>query len=124
MTTKTLTHADIESHLQGYYGTEKHYHHELNKKFLYTEGAREFFNFASCYWLCDMIGSYFNSIVNKDSFNIILLTVTSDKKAVFEVKTDSNKKAYIKQDILWTDMPEGIYKLYLCDNVLKLPSEY
>ena len=127
-TSKTLTHEDITSYLQGFYGSDTIYKHALRKKLLYTQGIKAFAEYAHAYWFIDLVAMYFpsikgNNIVNDDTFNIIYLNVTNNK-AIFEIKHDSDMPAFLSQEIMFTDLPQGQYKFYLCDDVLMLPSEY
>ncbi|MCX6771365.1 MAG: hypothetical protein NTX79_04895 [Candidatus Micrarchaeota archaeon] len=73
-----------------------------------------------CFWLLDAIFSY----SRPEPFQLWELTVKHNKSAVLTMKEDSNLEAKVMQEIKWTDFPEGKLKLYVCDGVLLLPSEY
>lgn len=71
------------------------------------------------YWLIDAVFSY----GRKEKFQIWTLEV-SDRKGFLPMREDSTSPFIVKQDIPYTDFPEGIFKMYLIDRILILPSEY
>ena len=71
------------------------------------------------YWLIDAVFSY----GRKEEFQIWTLEV-SDRKGFLSMREDTNCPFIVTQKIPYTDFPDGIFKMYLIDKVLLLPSEY
>ena len=108
---------NINSDFSVYNGSEAFYKHWLCG--IYTEGIKAVADDLNAYWLIDAVFSY----NRKEEFQIWTLEVT-DGKAVLTMKEDSDRPVKVRQEIPFTDFPEGIFKMYLIDSVLLLPSEY
>ena len=111
---------DLNNQFKGFIGTENYYQHFGG---VFTDGIKEMAERFKAYWLIDVVFSYQDKKISLIPFQIWEITSTGDKATV-EMKEDTDQPVLIKQEIEFTDFPEGIFKMYLIDNVLLLPSEY
>ena len=94
-----------------------------------TDGAKYLAEEAGAYWLLDAIASHQNASALKDSsrlqeLQIWMLTVNADKSCRLTCAEDDGVAPAVVQDIEFTDFPLNEVKLYVCNNVVLLPSEY
>jgi len=111
---------DLNDQFKAFYGTENYYKHW---KGVYTDGIKEMAEQFKAYWLIDVVFSYQDKKIGLIPFQVWEITSTGDKATV-EMKEDTDQPILIKQEIGFTDFPEGMLKMYYIDNVLMLPSEY
>jgi len=111
---------DLNDQFKDFYGTENYYKHW---KGVYTDGIKEMAERFKAYWLIDVVFSYQDKKIGSIPFQVWEITSTGEKATV-EMKEDTDQPVLVKQEIGFTDFPEGIFKMYLIDNVLLLPSEY
>ena len=111
--------AQIESIYAHATGTEAYHKLGVFTKTVATDGVLAVCQHAGAFWLFDAITSY----NLEEPFQIWELEV-KDRKAVLTMKEDTDQPILVKQDIDHTDFPEGLWKFYLIDGVLLLPSEY
>ena len=104
----------------GYTGTEKYFQHRFGLR--YTDGVHAVAEKYKAYWLIDAIASY-QGKMKKEPFQLWVMTAEKNK-GLLTMKTDSEQPVLVSQEIPFTDFPSGELKLYLCDGVLMLPSEY
>jgi hypothetical protein len=112
-----------KSDLAQFTGTEHYYRHLSGLQ--YTDGVKFLAESAGAYWLIDAIASYQHKVVSNPrlrEFQLWKLTV-SDNVGTLTCRADSNLPAVISQMIEYTNFPFDI-DLYVCNNVLLLPSEY
>ena len=119
--TKTLTAKDL---LQ-FSGSENWYRHSLNRKVLYTDGAQYLAEQGGAYWLLDSIAIAQAHVkaVKAEEFQVWTLKVNPDSTALLTCD-DGNKRIVYSQSIPFTDFPLPEVKLYFCNNVIMLTSEY
>ncbi len=119
--TKTLTAKDL---LQ-FSGSENWYRHSLNRKVLYTDGAQYLAEQGGAYWLLDSIAIAQAHVkaVKAEEFQVWTLKVNPDSTALLTCDDGNNRIVY-KQSIPFTDFPLTEVKLYFCNNVIMLTSEY
>lgn len=120
-----LTASQLDSELRQYTGTEQWYRHGLNKQMLYTDGVEFFAENAGehgAYWLLDIVATEYWPLLKKEPFLTIFVTVQNNA-AKIEV-TNGNERILKTRELEYTDLQEGVWKFYLTDNVLLLPSEY
>ncbi|MGH9614266.1 MAG: DUF6876 family protein [Bryobacteraceae bacterium] len=118
---KTLT----ESDLLQFTGSENWYRHSLNRAVLFTDGAQYVAERGGAYWLLDAIAIAQAHVkaVAAEEFQVWTLKVNSDPSAVLTCE-DGNGNAVYQQKLEFTDFPLPEMKLYYCNNVIHLPSEY
>ena len=118
---------NLNEEFAGYTGTEKYYKHWC-PGIVYTDGVKAVADKFKAYWLLDVVASY-QPYKHVHSENFQLWEICTDnKKAVVTMKADDDKPVIIKQEIAYTDFPEGTLKLWLSNDgeqsVILLPSEY
>jgi hypothetical protein len=118
---------ELSQQLQAnFYGTQAWYRHGLNRNLLYTDGVQFFAEnggYAGAYWFIDKVAFDYWPLLKTQDFLSIRLTVDVDSKATVTVD-DGNSHVLKTDPIEFTDLQPGIWKFYLTDNVLLLPSEY
>lgn len=130
--------SELLQSLDHFTGTENYYRHLLGIH--YTDGVKFLAEKAECFWLIDVIASHqtrklLTDVMLRD-FQLWLLVVGDSHefikpkpnyKAVITCWRDTPNigiKPPVRQDIEFTDFPLSEIKLYLCQGVLMLPSEY
>ena len=111
----------VISELTHFTGSENYYKHWIG--ITYTEGVKFLAEKFNCFWLIDAIASHqINKNVRKEQFQV--WTIRKEKsKWILEVD-DGNRNILAEQVIEYSDFPLEEFKLYLCDLVLMLISEY
>jgi len=104
------------------YGTED-YHTNPNLSFDYTDGVKRFCETAEAYWLLDLVESVVKTKPEMDKILVgIKLKVKKDNTAIITFK-DGVKILY-KQNIPFTDCPDGEWKFFYKDKVFFWCDEY
>ncbi len=115
--------------LRQFTGTTQWYQWSHLTKLICTDGAKYLADEAGAYWLLDAIASHQSAPAIQDSqrlqdFQVWILKVNSDKSCRLTCAEDSDIAPAVIQDIEFTDFPLAEIKLYVCGNVILLPSEY
>jgi hypothetical protein len=113
-----MTPEEIQDGLLQFHGTENYYQY---MGFVYTEGVAYMTESCKSYWLLDIVSSYLGRL-RGEQFVVVKLVV-NERSAVVTFD-DGNGNLLIKQAIEYTDFPLPEMKLFLCNGVLMLPSEY
>lgn len=117
---KTLTAADLPQ----FTGSEHWYRHGINRRVLFTDGAKHVADAGGAYWLLDAIAiAQSNHAVAAEAFQLWKLTVDADRSAILTCE-DGNGRAVHTQRIPFTDFPLAEISLYFTGNTILLPSEY
>jgi hypothetical protein len=119
--TKTLNKAELKK----FTGSEHWYRHAINRRVLFTDGAKYVADTAGAYWLLDEIAIIqpYDKRVASEEFQVWRLDVRPDHTAELTCE-DGNGNVVFKKQIEFTDFPlEGI-TLWFTDNTIFLPSEY
>ena len=121
MTTKMLTPADLAM----FTGSEQFYRHSINRKVLYTEGARYVADAGSAYWLLDEIAfiQRHDARLAAEEFQVWKLTVCPDRTATL-VCEDGNDKVIFSKSIPYTDFPLDAITLWFANDTIYLPGEH
>ena len=119
--TKTLNTADLAQ----FTGSENWYRHGINRRVLFTDGAKYVADQAGAYWLLDEIAIIqpHNACVAAEEFQVWKLTVNADQTAVLTCDDGNGNVVYTKQ-IEYTDFPPDGITLYFTNNTILLPREY
>lgn len=119
--TMTLTSRDLEQ----FTGSDNWYRHGINRRVLYTDGARHVAETGGAYWLLDAIAicQKHVSAVAAEEFQVWKLSVMPDRTATL-VCEDGNGNAVYLQTIESTDFPLDEVTLWFADDVIYLPSEH
>ncbi len=111
---------DLNDQFKDFYGTENYYQHFGG---VFTDGIKEMADRFKAYWLIDVVFSYQDKKTSSIPFQIWEITSTGEKATV-EMKEDTDQPILVSQKIGFTDFPRGTLKMYVCNNVLMLSSEY
>ena len=88
-----------------------------------TDGVLALAEAAECFWLLDVIGSHqINRKLDK-AFQVWALECDKEGDGA-TVKGFNDDVLIVTQYIPYTDFPLDDLKLFLCDGVLMIPSEY
>ena len=118
--------AELQSTLAQFIGTDQWWNH-WTQRAAYTDGVKYLADEVGAHWLIDLVVSWqLKPKVAREPFQVWTLKVNEDRTAVAECWDDtpgeSNRLA--RQEIEYTDFPLEEIRLYFCDGVLLLPSEY
>ena len=116
-----MTRADLAQ----FTGTERWYRHSLNRRVLFTDGARHVAEAGGAYWLLDEIAlaQLHVPAVAREAFKLWRLAVCPDRSAALECG-DGNGVTVWAKPIPYTDFPLVGVELYLSNNIILLPGEY
>ena len=126
---KTINPDQLSADLRQFIGTTQWHKWSNLTALTCTDGVKYLAEEAGAYWLLDAIASHQNAPALKDSqrlqeLQIWLLSVNADKSCQLTCSEDSDIPPVVVQDIEFTDFPMKEVKLYVCDGVILLPSEY
>ena len=121
----TKTEKLSEFHLRQFTGSENWYRHGINRKVLFTDGAKYVADEAGAYWLLDAIAiaQLSENAVTGEEFQLWTLKVNEDRTASL-VCDDGNDNIVYTQHIAFTDFPIDEIRFYFTNNTILLPSEY
>jgi len=119
--TKTLSKADLAQ----FTGSEQWYRHSINRRVLFTDGAKFVADQAGAYWLLDEIAIIqpHDARVAAEAFQVWKLAVHANSSATLTCDDGNGNVVYTKQ-IEYTDFPLDGITLYFTNNTILLPSEY
>ena len=118
---------DLNDRFSHFTGTE-HYYSHLMRTCVFTDGVKAMADQYQAYWLIDVVVSYqMTKRIKCIPFQIWRINST-EGKAVIEMRQDTDQPVLVRQQIPFTDFPEGSLQLYCIDDserkVILLPSEY
>lgn len=124
-----LSNEGLQIDLRQFTGTTQWHRWSNLTKLVCTDGAKYLADEAGAYWLLNEIASHQDEPVLKDSqrlqeFQVWILTVNDDKSCRLTCAEDSDVAPVIVQDIELTNFPLKEVKIYVCNKVVLLPSEY
>ncbi len=119
--TKTLSKADLAQ----FTGSEQWYRHGINRRVLFTDGAKFVADQAGAYWLLDEIAIIqpHDKRVAAEDFQVWKLAMNADQTGVLTCDDGNDHVVYTKQ-IEYTDFPPQGITLWFTNNTILLPSEY
>jgi hypothetical protein len=119
--TKTLDAAALAQ----FTGSENWYRHGINRKVLFTDGAKYVADQAGAYWLIDEIAIIqpHDKRVAAEEFQVWKLAVNADQTGVLTCEDGNDNVVYTKL-IGYTDFPIDGITLYFTNNTILLPREY
>lgn len=114
-----------EFHLRNFTGSENWYRHGINRRVVFTDGAKYVADEGGAYWLLDAIAiaQLYEKSVSGEAFQIWTLKVSEDRTASL-ICDDGNDNTVYTQNIEFTDFPITEIKFFFTDNTILLPSEY
>ena len=118
---KNLTEADLRQ----FTGSETWYRHGLNRKVLFTDGAKYVADHGGAYWLLDEIALIqpYDKRVAAEEFQVWALKVRPDHTATLTCE-DGNGSIVFSKEISFTDFPLPAITLWFANNTIYLPSEH
>jgi hypothetical protein len=121
MTGHTLSNSDLRQ----FTGSERWYRHGLNRKVLFTEGAKHVADAGGAYWLLDEIALIqpYDKAVAAEGFQVWKLKVHSDQTATLSCE-DGNGKTVFAKEIEYTDFPLDEITLWFANDTIYLPGEH
>jgi hypothetical protein len=114
----------LSSELRQFTGTLHYYRNPLYSWLLYTDGVKYLADNAQCYWLLDIIGTELKRLAQEEAYLHLILRVSDEGSAVFTADDGNYGEPLYTKRISSTDFPRGEWHLYLCNEVLLVPSEY
>lgn len=119
--TNTLNKTDLAQ----FTGSEQWYRHGINRKVLFTDGAKFVADQAGAYWLLDEIALVqpYDKRVAAEEFQVWKLAVKADHTATLSCEDGNDNVVYTKK-IPFTDFPGDGITLWFTNNTILLPSEY
>ena len=114
-----------ERDLRQFTGTENWYRHGINRKVLFTDGAKYVADEGGAYWLLDEIALIqpYDKAVAAEAFQVWKLKVRADRTATLTCE-DGNDNVVFTKEIAFTDFPLDEITLWFANNVIYLPSEH
>ena len=115
----------IKADLSQFSGSENWYRHGINRKVLFTDGAKYIADEGGAYWLLDEIAIIqpHNKAVAAEEFQVWKLTVRPDRTATLTCDDGNGRIVYTKE-IEFTDFPLDTITLWFANNTIYLPSEH
>ena len=118
--------------LSGFSGTEGYHYLNFLKTLKFTDGWAYLADKVSCFWLADIVASVQHLPKIKDNNSFIVWRIeVKNSKAVVSAYSDSEgdgtyskDKLLYKQELNYTDFPEGEFEWYQCGDVVLLKGEY
>ena len=120
--------------LKSFTGSEHFYRHNLNRKFVYTDGVKYVAKEGGAYWLIDEIALAiaFNPALKGEDFQSWTLTKTGNRDGAKLMTDDGNGNVLYTKEIEFTDFPLHEIKFFVVSAedfgegvmMLMLPSEY
>jgi hypothetical protein len=111
--------------LMQFTGTEQWYRHAINRKVLFTDGAKYVADTAGAYWLLDEIALIqpYDKRVAAEEFQVWKLAVHTNRTATLTCD-DGNGNIVFTKEIGYTDFSLDEITFYFENNVIYLPSEH
>lgn len=106
-------------------GTNQYWKHLFG--LVYTDGVKAHADIAEAYWLIDAVASYqmdLAKIQNEHGGFVLWKLEVKGGSAVLTASRDSGEEPFIKQDIEFTDHPEGEWDFWQEGKVLIIPEEH
>lgn len=110
--------------LHRFTGSEQWFRHPLNRKILFTEGAKYVADQAGAYWLLDEIAltQLAEARVRNEAFQVWKLDVAGDRATL--TCGDGNGRQVYTKEIEFTDFPAPGITLWFTGHTILLPGEY
>jgi len=114
--------AKIKQELAQCTGTEA-YHRITTVPLPVTDGVQEFAEIAKAYWFIDLIASYQIGKTKNKPYQVWTLKVR-DSQGEVVMQEDYGTPILIRQEIPYTDFPDGTFEVWIENGVALLPSEH
>jgi hypothetical protein len=109
-----------------FYGSEQWYRHGLNRRVLFTDGAKYVADTGGAYWLLDEIAltQLGEKAVAAEEFQVWTLRVNAGDRTAVLTCEDGNNHTVFQKTIAFTDFPADEVTLWFANNTIYLPSEH
>jgi hypothetical protein len=120
-----MSHTLKKSDLDQFHGSENFYRHAINRKVIFTEGAKHVADAGGAYWLLDEIALIqpYEKAVAAEPFQVWTLKVREDRTATLSCQDENCETVYSKE-IEYTDFPLDEITLWFANDTIYLPSEH
>ena len=122
--------SELKHGLSNFWGSETFTRHPLNRRVVYTEGAKFFFDNAGngAYWLLDILATEPAILKEAEQFTHVTLTVAEHGGVAHLNVTDGGKEGDAAQSVYhrridWTDCPPGDWEFFFENMTVMLPGE-
>jgi hypothetical protein len=107
-------------------GSEHWYRHALNRKVVFTDGAKHVADHGGAYWLLDEIALIqpYDKRVAAEEFQVWKLAVDVARHTGTLTCEDGNTNKVFEKPLEFTDFPLPEITLWFANNTIFLPSEY
>ena len=107
-------------------GSEHWYRHALNRKVVFTDGAKHVADHGGAYWLLDEIALIqpYDARVAAEEFQVWTLKADVLKHTGILTCEDGNGNKVFEKALEFTDFPLPEITLWFANNTIFLPSEY
>ena len=107
-------------------GSEHWYRHALNRKVVFTDGAKHVADHGGAYWLLDEIALIqpYDKRVAAEEFQVWTLKADLVRKTGTLTCEDGNGNKVFEKALEFTDFPLPEITLWFANNTIFLPSEY
>ncbi len=120
----TKTHRLTSEDLAQFTGTDQWHRHGLNRRVLFTDGAKYLADQGGAYWLLDTVAiCQAEKAVAAEPFQVWKLVVREDRTATLTCD-DGNGRIVRTEHIPFTDFPLDEIALWFANGVIYLPSEH
>ena len=112
--------------LSQFTGSEHWYRGTLNRKVVFTDGAKHVADCGGAYWLLDEIATIqpFDKRVSAEEFQVWTLKANIVQQTGTLTCEDGNGNKVFEKALEFTDFPIPEITLWFTDNTILLPSEY
>ena len=112
--------------LRQFTGTEYWYRHAINRKVVFTDGAKHVADCGGAYWLLDEIALIqpYDKRVAAEEFQVWMLKADIVRRTGTLTCEDGNGNKVFEKALDFTDFPIPEITLWFTDNTILLPSEY
>lgn len=110
----------LKKELEQFSGTNK-YHKITILPLLATDGIKYFADKTKTYWLFNDIAVIYYETGKHPFLSINVISKYNKCKIIYD---DGNNNIIHSQKYHFTDLPEGRWKFFLCNNTIMLPNEY
>lgn len=114
-----MTPGELKGALMQFTGTEQWWRH-TPFNLVYTDGVKYFAEKAGAFWFLDIVATEIEPM--RLDFGVVKLVSNNSTGSI--VLEDGNDHIVWEKKIEFTDAPEGVWRFFLCNNIIMVPSEY
>lgn len=112
----------LKQDLEQFIGTEHWYRVSPFTKYAITDGVKYFADNGGAYWAVhDILAT---AVALKQEMLVAKVTSNNQQATIEYEDGNGNKLEFATSKYPYTDLQEGVYRFYVMDGVMLLPSEY